>query len=94
MKKNCGSCEHRKDGTDSHKVCELRPYVLRVSKTDKCNSWKGDYTPVEIPQAYLKEFSRLIMVGTQSFMYQSVDGWTKKELRAYKFAKKLVHLYA
>jgi len=95
MKKNCGSCNYRVPGTDSHMVCKLRDYVLRVSKTDKCTSWKGDYYPVEIPQEYLKEFAQLLMVGSQEFcILEQKYGLTTKEKQALKFAEKLVKYYA
>lgn len=95
MKKNCGTCKHRANGTDTHMVCELKPYVLRVSRTDKCDSWEGNYSPVEIPQAYLKEFAQLIMIGTQQANEDAqYTLLSKKEEQALKFAEKLVKRYA
>ena len=95
MKKNCGTCQHRANGTDSHMVCELRPYVLRVSRTDKCESWEGTYSPVEIPQSYLKEFAQLLMIGTQQTeAFEMGNLNSKKEHQALKFAKKLIKHYA
>jgi hypothetical protein len=95
MKKNCGTCQHRANGTDSHMVCELRPYVLRVSKSDKCDSWEGTYVPVEIPQSYLKEFAQLIMIGTEQANEDAKHTFlSKKEEQALKFAEKLVKHYA
>jgi hypothetical protein len=41
MKKNCGTCNHRIRGTDSHMVCKIRNYVCRVAKTDTCSKHKG-----------------------------------------------------
>ena len=40
MKKCCGNCKHRINGTDTHMVCGIRTYVLRVSRTDYCSKWK------------------------------------------------------
>jgi hypothetical protein len=95
MKKNCGTCQHRANGTDSHMVCELRPYVLRVSRTDKCDSWEGTFVPVEIPQSYLKEFCQLLMIGEQNIEHFDEEVLMKpKELKALKFARKLVKHYA
>jgi hypothetical protein len=95
MKKNCGSCNYRVPGTDTHMVCSLRDYVLRVSKTDKCTSWKGDYFPVEIPQKFLREFSQLIMIGIEQANEDAQHTLlSKKEEQELKFAEKLVKYYA
>ena len=95
MKKNCGTCKHRVNGTDTHMVCSLRDYVLRVSRTDKCESWQCDYYPVEIPQKFLREFAQLIMIGTEQANEDANHTFlSKKEEQALKFAKKLVKYYA
>ena len=91
----CESCQHRIQGTDTHMVCELRPYVLRVSRTDKCDSWEGNYFPVEIPQSCLKEFAQLIMIGTEQANEDAQHTMlSKKEEQALKFAEKLIKYYA
>ena len=41
MKKNCGTCKHRVNGTDTHMVCSLRDYVLRVNSNDACSKYKS-----------------------------------------------------
>jgi L-asparaginase II len=60
---------------------------IRFIKSDKNKE-------IKIPSSCLKEFSRLIMVGTQTMDAYDTTNWTKQEKLAYKFAKKLVHLYA
>lgn len=95
MKKNCGTCVHRINGKDTHMVCSLRPYVCRVSRIDKCESWQGSCFPVEIPQKFLREFAQLIMIGTEQAKEDAQHTFlSKKEEQALKFAEKLVNYYA
>jgi hypothetical protein len=42
MKKNCGNCKHRTQGTDTHMVCGMRSYLCRVSKNDVCSKYKSN----------------------------------------------------
>jgi hypothetical protein len=40
MKKNCGTCVHRINGTDTHMVCGIRDYICRVNSNDSCSKHK------------------------------------------------------
>jgi hypothetical protein len=53
-------------------------------------------TKIIIPYSYLKEFSQLIMIGTQNISntpYHTLS-FTSNEIKALNFAKKLVKKYA
>ena len=53
------------------------------------------YPTIEIPQKFLREFSQLIMIGTEQANEDAKHTFlSKKEEQALKFAEKLVKLYA
>jgi hypothetical protein len=96
MKKYCGNCKHRIEGTDSHMVCGIRDYVCRVSVSDKCKNFKSLVEEeIIIPKKFITEFAQLIMIGTEQANEDAQHTWlSKKEEQALKFAEKLIKHYA
>lgn len=56
--------------------------------------YKPIITDIVISQRFIKEFARLIMIGTQEADEYNKQNWTRKEKQAFEFAKKLIKIYA